>query len=600
MKRIFALLTLFFLCAFAHAQTDVQSQADRAFAEKSYARALELYRRAKAAGAVRESEKVDYQIVQSLFKTEKWDEAINAANFALKGASWKARFHYLLGQIYVKAPKQAWKLGDKIWRQDEYPEVESDQKAQQVYLGAEDQIAALENLETAKIEAQKERDLAQRARFFAPIYPLGWDEENDLNFDLAALLPQTQFDELLKSLESRGDAKFDEIIDPKATYSRGWSLPKKVLTLYAEIRLLDQSAVKADSARSLLAEGLFLRAYRQRMEGWALKYDATTRKPVKRPYPFDSREAMASWRRVVNEFPQSPLAPQALLLVAQEQQNQNDLVIAAATFRELIQRFPQSKLVSDARAALSQIEAKEVSFHLAQPTRPGKQPKLTVSTRNVREIRFAVYKIKLEDFLTQKSRLNDPETQFASFTQNFGAIAEARRRFGAPVAVWNYQSGDKSDHRGQSGTVSAPFSGIGAYAVIAESRGKRFAQLVLISDLALLKKSDKTGSFVYVADAKSGAAIQGANVVLKEVWNYDPRKVDVSQGKSNDGGFFDKKRAGDDGSSVSAFAWVGNRYALTGQGAAAGGAKSASKRGFWARPTGPFTGQDNGSIFVLW
>ncbi|MBW3637966.1 MAG: hypothetical protein KY445_16100, partial [Armatimonadetes bacterium] len=534
MKRILALLTLFFFCAFAYAQTDLQSHADRAFTEKSYARALELYRRAKAAGAVHEPEKVDYQIAQSLFKTEKWDEAIASANFALKGASWKARFHYLLGQIYVKAPKQAWKLGDRVWRQDEYPAVQGDQKAQQVYLGEEDQKAALENFETAKIEAQKERDLAQRARFVAPIYPLGWDEENDLNFDLAAFLPQVQFEEFLKSLENRGDGKFDDIIDLKQPYARGWSMPKKVLFLYAEIRGLDQSQDRADFARSLLAEGLFLRAYQQRMQGWARKYDEQTKKVVVRPYPFDSSQPVPVWRRLVNELPQSPLAPQALLLIAQEHQNRNELIKAAATFRELIQKYPKSKLVSDARAALSQIEAREISFSLAEPTRPGKQPKFAVSTRNLKTIQFAAYKIKLEDFLTQKSRLSDPETQFTSFTQNFGAIAEARRKFGAPVTTWNYQSDDKGDHQGKNGQVNAPFSALGAYAVIAEARGKRFAQLVLISDLALLKKSDKDGSFVYVADAKSGAPIQNANVVLKEVWNWNPRRVDVAQGQSND------------------------------------------------------------------
>ena len=41
------------------------------------------------------------------------------------------------------------------------------------------------------------------ARFFAPIYPLGYDEECDLNFDLAAFLPQTGFDEFLKGRNSQ-------------------------------------------------------------------------------------------------------------------------------------------------------------------------------------------------------------------------------------------------------------------------------------------------------------------------------------------------------------------------------------------------------------
>ncbi len=563
---VFALAALFFVrIVGAQMLPNPQNQVESAFQEKSYARALELLRAAQAAGNVRESEKVDYQIAFALFKTEKWDEALAATDAALKTVSWKARFHYLRGQILVKAPKNGWKLGDKTWRQDEYPEVQGDQKPQRVSFYAEDEKSALAAFETAKIEAQRERELAQKNRYFAPIYPLGTDEEIDLNFDLAAFLPQNQFDEFLETLKTRQGDKSDENIDPKAAYATGWSLPKKVLTLYAEIRVLDASDDESDAQKSLLAEGLFLRAYRQRMENWADQFDAETKKRVKKPYPFDDLEPLAPWRKLVSDFPKSPLAPQALLLVAQTQEQNGQLVKAAATWRELIGKYPKSKWVSDARAAIARLEAKEVSFNLKSATRPGVQPVLRVQTRNLKAVEFAAYRVKLEDFLLQKANLSDADTSFTQFTQNFGKIGDATQKFGAPVAKWSFATKDNTDYVGKSGEVAAPLTEIGAYAVVAQSGARRFAQIVVISDLALLKKSDKNGSFVYVADAKTGAAIGGANVVLKEVWNYNPRRVDVSQGKSDDAGFFDKKRAGDAGSNVAAFAYVGNRYALTGQ-----------------------------------
>ncbi|RYG71533.1 hypothetical protein EON80_05120, partial [bacterium] len=214
--RLFA----FVLCAIfnmriAHAQTpmDLQQQADKAFTEKSYARALELYRNAKAAGPVREAEKVDYRIVVSLFKTEKWDEAIDSANFAVKSAVWKARFQYLLGQITIKAPKSGWKLGDKTWRQDEYPKVEGDQKALPFNFYAQDQKNALEALETAVVSAQKERDIAMRSRFATPIFPLNPEEQSDLYFDLAAYLPQIEINEFIALMDKHTGEKFDEAID---------------------------------------------------------------------------------------------------------------------------------------------------------------------------------------------------------------------------------------------------------------------------------------------------------------------------------------------------------------------------------------------------
>ncbi|PQV64468.1 hypothetical protein B1R32_105150 [Abditibacterium utsteinense] len=537
---------------------ELQTQADRAFQEKSYARALDLYRKAP------QNEKNQYQIALALFKTEKWDEALATSDAALKTANWKARFYYLRGQIFVKAPKNGWKLGEKTWRQNEYPEVKGDQKPQQVSFYAEDQKAALENLETAKIEAQKERGLAMRARFAAPIYPLSWDEENDLDFDLSAYLPQVQFDEFLESLKTRTDAKFDEQIEPKAPYATGWSLPKKVLTLYAEIRVLDQSADKTDTQKSLLAEGLFVRAYQQRMSAWSTRYDEETKKYVTRAFPFDDLAPAPIWRRLVTEFPQSDLAPRALLFIAEERSA--DPIAQLAVYDELLRKYPKSKLVSDARAARAQILRKEVSFSVSSQPRPGKSGRIQVQSRNVKQIEFAAYRIQLEKYLTTAAHLKNAETQFTSFTQNFGQVANIIKTLGKPYATWNYTPQKIADyHQTDAKELDAPLKDVGAYVVVARAGGVRFAQIVLNSDLALLKKSDKNGSFVYVANAKTGAAVSGANVVLKEVWSWSPRKVDFSQGKSDDAGFFDKKRVGDNGSQVSAFAYVGNRYALTGQ-----------------------------------
>ena len=547
------------------AQTaNLQEQADRAFAEKSYARALQLYRAAKADKSAREPEKVDFQIVTSLFKTQKWDEAISSANFALKSASWKARFHYLLGQIYVKAPKSGYQLGDRVWRQNEYPEVAGDEKPTPVYLGESDQKLALQHLETAKVEAQRERDLATRGRFAVPIYPLTPDEEIDLNFDLAAFLPQSQFDEFIAQLEKNPELAWQKPLDATENYNREWILPRKVLALYAEIRALDLSDDKSDSARSLLAEGLFVRAYEGRMEGWATRYDAAQKKQITREFPFPSLDALAVWNQLSTKYPRSPLAPQAMLLVAQTLESDGDLIKAATAYRALVTKYPTAKWVSDARLALRRIEAREVSFSLLEPTRPGQNPKLYVQTRNLKAVEFAAYRVKLEDFLLDPKRLTDANTDFTSWEKNFGSIQDASRKFGAPVAKWKLAANDKGNHQAQNAEMSAPIREIGAYAVVASSTNKRFAQIVIISDLALLKKTDKDGSFVYLANAQSGAAVSGANVVLKESWNWSPRRVDVARGKSDDAGFFDKKRAGDsNGNQVAAFAYVGSRYALT-------------------------------------
>ena len=572
--RFAALATLLLLvCALfanpARAQNpmkpNLRQQADAAFNEKSYARAVELYRKVKAAGPSLDEAIVNYNIAVSLFKMEKWDDAIKSANYTLENSDWKARVLYLLGQIYVRVPHQGYEVNGQIYRGDEYPKVEGAEKPELKYVADEDQKKALDYLESAKIAAQKERRDAKNNKYFAPIYPMAAREEIDLNFDLAAYLPVAQFDEFIAKMEA--DPKIQGgAIDPQQNYDVKWILPRKVLTLYAEIRALDNADEKPDAARSFYAQGLFERAYRQRMDGWAHKYDEKTQTTITRPYPYNDRTAVASWRALVTQLPDSSLAPQTLLLIAQAQQSDGDLIAATATLRELIQKYPKSKLVSDARASLAQIEKREVSFNLSDATRPGVQPKLSVSARNVKTVNFTVYKVKLEDYLARADNLKEGDTQFTEFSENFGTIADATKKLGKPIATWNFETGTKSDYKPTNGETRVPVEKIGAYAVVAQADSVRFAQIVVITDLALLKKVDENNAFVFVADAKTGEAVRGVNVVLKETWDYNSRKTDFAQGQSDDGGFFDKKRVApaDGNRQVEAFAWSGDRYALTG------------------------------------
>ena len=547
------------------AQNALRAQADAAFNEKSYARAVALYRQVKAAGRSTDEEIVNYNISLSLFKMEQWDAAIKSANYTLENSDWKARDLYLLGQIYVKVPHQGYEVGGQIYRGDEYPKVEGAEKPELKYLGAQDQTKALGYFEDAKIAAQKERLLATNGRFAVPIYPFAAREEIDLNFDLAAYLPVAQTAKYIARVEAGGAGA--SAIDLAQNYDPSWILPHKVLYLYAEIRQLDVDKTRPDAARSLLAEGLFTRAYKQRMDAWARKYDDQLKKQIVRPYPYGDREAIPVWRRLVAEYPASDLAPQTLIAIAQTQQQQNDLIRAAATFRELITRYSQSKWVSDARAAIAQIEKHEVSFALDEATRPGVKPKLRVGSRNVKTVTMRAYRVQLEKYLAAPGNLKNADTQFTEFTENFGDIAAATQKFGAPIATWKIETSTKLDHQSVSDQTSAPFSQIGAYAVVAEADDVRFAQIVIISDLALLKKVDKNNGFVFVADAKSGQPLNGVNVILKETWDYNPRVTEFARGQSNDGGFFDKKRAAAEnqgGRQIEAFAWSGDRYALTG------------------------------------
>ena len=456
-RLIFVCALLMFSTPIARAQNadDLRPKADAAFDEKSYARAVELYRQIKAAGPVRDEPIVNYRISYSLFKTEKWDDAIDSANYTLEHSDWKARVLYLLGQIYFKVPHQGYIVNDKIYRGAEYPEIEGAEKPTLQYLSEADQKKTLDYFEQAKVAAQKERYDAAHNRYFAPIYPITAREEIDLNFDLAAYLPSVEFPKYIQKVEAGGVGA--SAIDLAQNYDPSWILPHKVLYLYAEIRQLDEAKTKPDAARALLGEGLFVRAYRQQMDGWANKYDAELKKNIVRPYPYNDREAIPVWRRLITEYPNSDLAPHTLILIAQTQGQDSDLVKAAATYRELLQKYPKSKWVSDARAAIAGIEKHEVSFNLNEPARPGVQPKLSVQSRNVKAITFRAYRVQLEKYLLQPKNLKNGDIaihrihrEFRFYRRRDQKIRRARRHlesenFGQARPSGRLPNGDGAD-----------------------------------------------------------------------------------------------------------------------------------------------------------
>jgi tetratricopeptide (TPR) repeat protein len=142
----------------------VLQQADAAWNEKSYARALDLYRKALQ-GKVADRDEVEFRIAVSLGKTEQWDAAIAAGETLLAKTQWKARVLYWMGRLYTVVPHQGYKVGGKVYRGQDYPKLEGAEKPQQIWLGEEDAQATLSYFERAKVAAQQEAELVKTAIF---------------------------------------------------------------------------------------------------------------------------------------------------------------------------------------------------------------------------------------------------------------------------------------------------------------------------------------------------------------------------------------------------------------------------------------------------
>jgi hypothetical protein len=552
---------------------EIVKQADAAWSEKSYQRALDLYRQAQQQGAVRDGDEVQYRIAVALGKTEKWDEALTAAEALLAKTTWKARVLYWMGQLYTKVPHQAYKVGGKTYRGQDYPKTDGAEKPQQVWLAEEDAAKTLEYFERAKVAAPRERDFARRASFGHPAHPLSLDEEIDLNFDLAAYLPTREYTKFIEAatIAYNTQKPLDQTVDTHQPYDPGWHLAKKALYLYNQIRDLDGTRDHHKTVMGLYSKGFFVRSYRQIMDNWASWYDPETKTRVHRPYPFENLDAIAIWRSIVEEFPRDPLAPQTQILIAQTYAQQGDSVKALAAYRVVPDQFPMSKWVNDARASIQQILKQEVGLNSLGQQPPGQPAKLNVYSRNVKRVEFTAYRVKLEDVLTQADKLSDWQTQFTQFNRNFGSIDNARRYFGPQVAAWTLNTQDKGNYQGVSETIDTPLQQTGAYVIVARANDRvHYAQVLIISDLAVLKKLDRDTGLAFVADARTGRPVIDANVVIKEIYHEGSiYRTDVARGQSSEMGLFEKKLvrgANFYSENVQVLAWSGDRYAITGAG----------------------------------
>jgi TolA-binding protein len=68
----------------------------------------------------------------------------------------------------------------------------------------------------------------------------------------------------------------------------------------------------------------------------------------------DYRGAIATQRQLLQSYPDSSKAPDALLNIASAQSDLNDNAAARRTYEELIARYPQSEAATKARQRLGQ------------------------------------------------------------------------------------------------------------------------------------------------------------------------------------------------------------------------------------------------------
>ncbi len=574
-----------------------RAAADKHYDEKSFALALPEYQSLlkQMPPMAPERTRMEYRIAVALGASQKWDEALAAWEVFLAAHEnsplWAARGHYQRGLLLNLVPHQGYKVGKRIYRGSDYPHTTEAEKPEYVNLQQDDAKDALQDFEAAvKAYEQVKQPVTFTVRLGhgearpGPVFiqikdpddgyrdkaiadPLA-AEKTDLYFDLAKFLPGVQW---WRTPDDWKAAKaMDWTINTTLAYDAKWPQPKKVLYLLARIPKLDpantHNALLAEMARGLYVSG--------NHNNWARsEFITPPGKPgawlIVQTIPYFKLDPNAILTQIADKYPNDPQTPQIRLILAQWTERVGDYVGALKLYQALAARYPDSKWAPDARQAADTIQRPVVSLGTPGPQPANKPGSVTVGCRNLKTVTLRAYQVPLEKVLTIQARLDDPNTRFTQFA-NFGPLNEARK-LGPKVAEWTYASGDKGDYQYHSETLTTPLSQPGAYLVEAggDDGQVRAATLVLITNLAVMKKVDKDNVLCYVADARSGQPTPNAGVVVRQFWNdTGVWQVQSGRGVTDANGMVtiptvkDKQNV-----QTEAFAYApGSRYALTGNG----------------------------------
>lgn len=550
-------------------------EADKLYAEKSYAGALAIYSdllRNPDALPEGRREDVAYRVAVSLGKTKQWDRALEASLDFVKthrGTVWEPRGLYWLGRLYLGVPNAGWRVGKRVFRGEDVPQAEAGNKPERVYLGQQDQ--------------QNARDALEAARVLYPKFRADHKTQNEeiaLNFDLARVLMQGQ-DLWIWAQKREWPGPKDAFwrIDRDSQYSLDWPLPKKMMFLHEQIGwLADEDAPgrtspagRHSAALALFARALWLRQYHGVLRNWAVRWEDG--KQIKIPYPYEDVLTEDVLQQLVRAFPLDPVRDQAQFTLGLFREQDERFVAALEAYRALIAERPASKWVADARQHRDEILRRRLDLQNTGPQMPGKTAKVQISFRNVSQIRFRVYRVRLEEGIDRPERLRDPEVRLSHFRHLLDDIKTAPRFYGPPVAQWSLETKDPGEHRYLAETVDVPVREVGAYAIEASAPGVRSVNLLLVTDLVLVQKTHRDGALFFAADARTGAPVARASLLAKQ-WYYDGaenvhrERAAFSRGRTDAEGIHNvafERGPRRSNFRMAAFAWRGNRYALTGE-----------------------------------
>jgi len=369
-------------------------------------------------------------------------------------------------------------------------------------------------------------------------------------------------------------------------YSPDLGDEQKILYLLDEARGLDRTKEGRYTALSYYRQAMLARARfgMDRLNGYAGLYYSGGRRPLQEeledynPWELKDDEALVLaggritrvelpdefnvlklLRVVAGDYPGSGYAPQSRYAAGLYYQTRQQYVEALAQYDKLKNAFPKDPWAGSANSQIHRILAAQVRISQMGVQLPGLPAEVQVSYRNTGKVWFVAREIDVKGFLEElranvidRDRKRSYIWSLRSWHNYFMDPGNQRDRdhwihqaaakhVGREIKRWTAEVEDDGSHRYAHVTLQAPITRRGAYMVYAylkeppaQDAQKTGTQLLglgssravmVLTDLAIVEKKVEPGNLYYVADARSGAPVAGAEVSVLEVWSTHDRKL---------------------------------------------------------------------------
>lgn len=539
----------------AKSATATLDAADKEYLRKNFKQALGLYRQAQKQRAVPAERRAatEYRMARCLGYMELWDEAISESlqvGVRHPGSIWEARAKSWLMRLYLKAPHDGWKVGERYYRGEDAPETDAAAPPVAVDLTPEDWRKSVLYGEQSKLLYAKLRAEVK-----------GTPEEADMAADLARAIAGTQIRPWGQLLQWKPPTDDSWKLSPDAPYDVNWAPPKKVLQLFL---LAEEVGTKSQKPVARLAQAVWLRAYHSFMANAAVRPEPKG-EPKRIPYPYQDRSATDILRTLPRDFPDQATADQALLTVGDWLAEDEQYAEAIAAYEALVKAQPDGKWGQAAANAIAATTRVELSIRPPAPQAPGKKASLEIAARNVAEVKLSAHAIKLEELVKDARVLSRPREGFTELFARLGKSAGVRKFYQGEPVTWTQPITSKP-HAPVRRTVETPLTRNGAYVIEAEAGPVKSSVILVISDLAVIQLVDGERVTSMTVNAETGAPVPEASVLIRELYTLDKKQqISAITTASNEDGLAEKPLApkrnhSDD---IRTFAWKGDRYAYT-------------------------------------